>query len=246
MNALIEVIDDRLPTLSSQCPLFWEAFCTSCDQVEPPYGAAWYGDLFRRHATDPSWLAGLLVINAEKEADGARQLWRFAGRIEDKGIQDRVKRHAVDEARHARFYIAMLNLAFPGAVSSEFLPRLRSIAPNFTESDTPPKSTAATRSAILDEIIQMNIGEVRTLINQMLFRPVLEAIAPSEAGEKVLKLIDALGDDEARHISYTAEVIEELGQAEETLSVMTLRLREFAEITHREVGVSDGQKPTFD
>lgn len=74
----MEVVRDRLPSLETECPMSWSAFGQAWLAHPPPYGEAWYGDLFREKAIDLEWLAGIIALNSRKEADGARQLWAFA------------------------------------------------------------------------------------------------------------------------------------------------------------------------
>ena len=246
MNAILDIVEQRLPGVRTNRPVFWSALTEAYDVVPPPYGEDWYGELFREYAQRPQWLADILVLNARKEADGARQLWAFAGRITDLSIKDRVKQHAVDEARHARFYISMLGLMFPESAAPDLLQELRTIAPDFTMNDEPPAGEPASIEAMMDEIIQMNIGEVRTLINQMLMRPGVAAFTDEANRDRAVKLLDSLGDDEARHISYTADVIDEIGDSAMSAHYMKLRQREFNDITTSELGVGSGLPPVFE
>lgn len=246
MNAILDIVTERLPGVPTSHPLFWSALTAAYEAEPPPYGEGWYGELFRDHARQPQWLADILMLNARKEADGARQLWSFAGRIRDRSIQNRVKQHAVDEARHARFYISMLGLMFPESASSEILDELRTIAPAFTMRDEPPVGETADGEAILDEIIQMNIGEIRTLINQMLMLPVVAIVTGADDRERAVRLLESLGDDEARHIAYTADIIEEIGDDAMTSHYMTLRQREFNDLTKSELGTGTDRPPIFE
>lgn len=245
VTSIPTIIKARLPSLTDDNPVFWSSFVASCDEVRPPYGCAWYGELFRESALNLNWLAKLLVVNAQKEADGARQLWALAGRIDDPSRRNQVRVHAIDESRHASYYISMLELAFPDAATNEQLRELRAISPGYKASDAPELTPSADNISILDEIIQMNIGEVRTLVNQMLMRPVLDVIAPAKNRKRLLGLIDALGADELSHVSYTANVIEDMSTVADIPYIMTLRMQEFAEITCKEVGRSGAEESPF-
>jgi hypothetical protein len=236
MTAVCKIIEDKLPALPIERPRYWSSFVKTCTEVNPPFGQAWYGDLFRQSALDLNWLCRLLVINAQKEAFGACQLWKLAGRIDDESFSEKVRLHAIDESRHANFYIAMLELTFPNVATPDQSAELRKISPEFNPSDFPARSPASSEIEILDEIIQMNIGEVRTLINQMLLRPVLEVIAPNETKDKLLGLVDSLGRDELAHVKYTAEIIDEMFQQGDVTSLMIERAIEFSKITCDEVG----------
>ncbi|MEA2666455.1 MAG: hypothetical protein QOI11_3399 [Candidatus Eremiobacteraeota bacterium] len=211
----------------------------ACALAPPPYGMAWYGDRYREVASDPAWLAGSLVANAAKEGEGSRKLWSLAGRAADRDVAAQVRQHAIDESRHARFYIALLELAFPEAADEALLEQFRALSPGYGERDTPPASAPSPDALVHDEIVQMNIGEIRTRIHQLLLRPVLAVFCPQENRPRLQGVLDALLTDETRHIAYTARIIDRAaaGMHGPALgAVMNARLAEFNAITLREVG----------
>jgi hypothetical protein len=219
----------------------------ACDEADPPFGLSWYGELFRKYAQDLAWLSNLLILNAQKEADGSRQLWAFAGRIQDENCREKVRLHAIDESRHADFYISILGLIFPESYSAEQLRRYHDISPGFKTSDRVAVSTPSAAHAVMDEIIQMNIGEVRTLINQLLMRPVLSVLCPDKNRERYEKLANSLCADEGHHIAYTADLIEAHSDDNFVKSMLARRLQDFSKITLQEVGVIGiDTVPTFD
>lgn len=247
MSAITGILESRLPHLTEGRPLYWAALCAACEQAPPPYGEAWYGDLFRHHARDLDWLVRIIELNAKKEADCARQLWEFSTRIEDGSIRKRVKSHAIDEARHASFYVSLLQLMFPEDISDEYAQSLRTYVPKFDRNDdTINPERIASKQAILDEIVQMNIGEIRTLVNQMLMRPMVDVLTPETNRERALKLIDGLGDDEVSHIAYTADIIDEMDECDWTHRIMKARLDEFNGITRSELNGVGGTAPVFE
>jgi rubrerythrin len=246
MSAIVDIVETRIPDITSDCPDYWSNLNQACNAAPPPFGESWYGDLFRRHATDLQWLVQIIALNARKEADGARQLWQFSRRIADPSIRSQVKDHAIDEARHSSFYIAMLGLMFPGEIADADLRSLRAIVPKFDRDDDALESERmASTEDVLDEIVQMNIGEIRTLINQMLMRPMVDILTPESNRERALKLIDGLGDDEARHIDYTARIIDALGEPALTSHFMRLRLEEFNHITMAELGSDEEARAAY-
>jgi hypothetical protein len=236
MGSVSTIVGDFLPGLPGSHPHYWTALTAACDRVDPPFGQAGYGALFRREAMDLDWLARLLVLNAQKEADGSRQLWAFAGRIADPDCREQVRSHAVDESRHASFYISLLQLAFPESFSPQEVEALHAISPGFKTTDAVDLAEPSDDDLVLDELIQMNIGEIRTLINQLLMRPVLSLVCPDQNASRLLRLFDSLSNDEVRHIAYTADLIESRGAAARTAELMQLRLDEFSDITRRELG----------
>jgi hypothetical protein len=247
MGNVPEVIGEYLPNLHDSHPRYWSAFVAACHEADPPFGLGWYGELFRKYAQDLSWLSNLLVLNAQKEADGSRQLWAFASRIEDEHCREKVRLHAIDESRHADFYISILGLIFPESYSAAELRRYHDISPGFKTSDQVQFSAPSSRQAVMDEIIQMNIGEVRTLINQLLMRPVLSVLCPDKNRERYEKLANSLCADEGHHIAYTADLIEAHNDDGFVKSMFARRLADFSNITLQEVGVIGiDTVPTFD
>src|SRR5260370_1208958 len=157
------------------------SLASACDATPPPYGMAWYGDKYRELACDPNWLANSLIANAAKEGEGSRKLWSLAGRTANPKVSEQIRSHAIDEARHARLYIEMLSIAFPEAMDSDTRAELDKLSPGYTGKDHPQISAYAAETSVLDELIQMNIGEIRTRIHQLLLRPVIMAHGPPKA-----------------------------------------------------------------
>jgi hypothetical protein len=199
----------------------------------------WYGDRFRALAIDPQWLAMSLIDNAAKEGAGSKKLWRLAGRTEDPEIAEQIWRHSVDESRHALVYLAMLHTAFPGAVSGAARHALTDLSPHYRLRDRPCRRRVASGRRVLDELIQMNVGEIRTRINQLLLAPMIMGFCPRSGKRRLRRMLGSLMDDETRHIGYTACLIERAIAEEGERFVqrtMARRLTEFNRMTLDEVG----------
>jgi hypothetical protein len=223
-----------------------QSLICACDQHRPPFGMAWYGDQYRSYAKDPHWLAASLVANAEVEGDGARKLWRIAGYAERENESKLVQQHAVDEARHAKLYIYMLDTVFPGAMDQELQAATKAMSPQISMREALTRSAPVSTLRLLDDLVQMNIGEIRTRIHQQLLRPVILAHCPAGERRRIEQALDALLRDETRHIAYTAELIEQQsgrGHEEFIRVTMAKRLAQFNEITLNEVGalIFDGE-----
>jgi hypothetical protein len=215
------------------------ALRAACAGSPPPFGRFWYGERFRRLARDPDWLARALVDNAAKEGEGARKLWRLAGRTADPLIADQVRQHAVDESRHALIYVAMLETVFPGVVSSRLRATLVRTSPRYRLRDRPPGHAPLPGRRVLDELIQMNLGEIRTRINQALMGPVVRAYCPPAGRRRLARMLRSLMDDETRHVAYTARILEHAiaeGRGDFVRRTMAHRLSQFNRLTEREVG----------
>ena len=218
----------------------------ACGKHSPPFGMAWYGEQYRSYAADPHWLATSLLANAEVEGDGAAKLWKIAA-YAGRDVHARlVQQHAVDEARHARLYLHMLERVFPGALDPQLRQAARSMAPALSMNHALERSDPARPLRLLDDFVQMNIGEIRTRIHQQLLRPVILAHCPTSERERITRSLDSLLADETRHIAYTAELIErhcQDGDEEFVRFTAAKRLGQFNQITLDEVGalIFDGE-----
>ncbi len=220
-------------------PVYARSLRAACRGVPPVFGAAWYGDRYRTLATDPHWLAESLLVNAAKEGRGSRELWVLAGRASDPMIAEAVRGHALDESRHALMYLAILDLAFPGALGERRRPTFRALSPRYSAREQPPARRPARAREMLDALIQMNLGEIKTRINQLLMMPVVAAYCPPENRGRLARILRALLRDETRHVRYTARLIERAGAAGERAFVsvtMRRRLALLNRITVSEVG----------
>jgi len=220
-------------------PHYEAALRAACEACPPPFGQAWYGEKYRTFASDPGWLASSLIANAEKEGEGSRKLWALVARAPDPDVAERIRQHAIDESRHALLYVAMCELVFPGALEGEVKSYAESLSPRYSPRDFPVPSAKSSPELVLDELIQMNIGEIRTRIHQLLMRPVISAYCPADRQERLQKTLDSLMEDETKHVEYTARLIDAAassGYSELVLSMTHQRMKDFSELTLVEVG----------
>ncbi len=222
-----------------------ESLTLAAAAVNPAYGLAWYGERYREVACDPEWFIGSLVDNASVEGDGARKLWALSAQCNEatsERVSHAIKRHAVDESHHAQYYIRMADIIFPYSIPDELRPSLEALSPHYLAvsvlpSDLPGKTT----ERVIDELVQMNIGEIRTRINQLLLRPIAHAYCGENGDHKALqRTLDRLMRDETRHIHYTALILEgysRRGQGRLVRDLMEQRMGDFDRITRKEVGV---------
>lgn len=227
-------------------PVYERALTRACKAAPPPYGQAAYGDLYREAATDATWLAISLVTNAEREGDGATRLWSLAACTEDPSLAAELKRHAIDESNHSRMYLRLADLAFPDAIAPEFRAQLKALSPGYTRTLEPAAVAGSpfSHAISLDDLIQMNIAEIRTTVHHLLQRPMLlEHAAPSRRGT-IVRLLDTLLRDEVAHVAYTAKLIErhvpQVGP-EAVMRLFAERLQDFNDVTRSEL-----QRQVFD
>ncbi|WP_445270349.1 hypothetical protein [Streptomyces sp. DSM 41634] len=241
-NASAQLTIDALTEYSSDdLDIYSKALQEATATVNPAYGLAWYGERYREVASDPDWFIGSLVDNAFVEGEGARKLWVLSAECTSTTISKQVKRHAIDESRHAQYYIHIIDIIFPGSIPDHIRPQLDALSPRYLPSSVPPAGMPAkSTQRVIDEIVQMNIGEIRTRINQLLLRPVAHAYCGENGDHDALqRVLDRLMRDETRHIHYTADIIEQFSREGGGALVHDLigqRMHDFNAITLQEVG----------
>lgn len=205
----------------------------------PPFSSGWYGEKFREMARNAEWFANIIVANASTEGWGSSKLWQLAGKTHEEPISALIRQHSMDEARHSRLYTHLADKVFPGTMTEGVRSELKTLAPTYRSGDLPPSLPPYSHRDVLDNLLQMNVAEIRTMVNQMLVRPVLLAYAPREARAQVSRALDRLMWDETRHVGYTASLVEQAlasADAEFILDTAPRRLIQFNELTLGEVG----------
>jgi len=234
-------LDALLVHGAARWPYYRDALITACRKAPPPFGTKAYKKIYRDVARDPNWMAISLIQNAQGEGEGSRHLWDLAASTPDPHVADQVKAHAIDESRHAKAYVAMLDLVFPDLANDEFHGQLASFSPGYSlRSRFEAHNGSAYASAVtLDDLIQMNIAEIRTLVHHIIQRPMLLAYCRPERRDRLGRLHDRLQLDEGRHIGYTAALIEEFanrGKADAVKRLMLERMSDFNVITNEDLG----------
>jgi hypothetical protein len=242
MNIVAELTVTALRPLGGEAWVnYRRALIRACRRSPPPFGTRAYGDIYRDAASDPHWLASSLMANAAREGEGAEQLWDLAACTADAVLAGQIAAHAIDESGHARAYIALLDLVFPGAVGDDFHAQLVTLSPGYTRESRPAPHDGSpfARPATVDDLIQMNIAEIRTRVHHLLQRPMLLLHDAPDRRDRLVRILDTLLIDETRHIAYTAALIETFarsGRAEQVSRLMEERLADFNAITRDEVG----------
>jgi hypothetical protein len=246
MNNVSELALHYLQSFGIPAPTAYASFLReACETHPPPHGMAWYGNTYRQLARKAEWFANSLIINADKEGYGARQLWKFSVRMENALLSEAVRRHSMDESRHSKMFVGILNLIFPSALEEGFRAQLQELSPGYTPRTHPPTTLAAPgellpERRVMDDLIQGNFTEIRALILQLLLRPVLQAYARPEDRARLLRISDVLIRDETRHIEYSAQFIEQYaaqGNREWVRAAMIDRMKSVNDVSLAEVSV---------
>ena len=223
------------------CARYLEALDKAVQSELPLFTTEAYERSYRSASANGQWLAISLITAAEREGDGATRLWSLAACSDDEEERELLKRHAVDESRHALAYLALLDLTFPGAVSPEFRAEMDQLSPHFAMGQEPRviEGSPYARTPSIDDFIQMNIAEIRTTFHHLMQRPALAHHCPPDNVARATRLLDSVLEDELDHIAYSAVLVEkraERGEGGDLQAHVHRRLCDFNRLTSSEVG----------
>lgn len=240
MNVVAEITLEALGQhLLGPLERYSECLRSTFEAHPPPFSADWYGDQFRELARNREWFANIIVGNASTEGWGSGKLWYLAGKTPDEHVSVLIQQHAMDEARHSRMYSSMVERIFPGTVTDALRSELKTLAPIYRFGDRPERLPPYSGQDVLDNLLQMNVAEIRTLVNQLLARPVLLTYCPEESRERLTRMLDRLMWDESRHVGYTAQLIDQAlasRDADFIRDIAPTRIVQLNELTLEEVG----------
>jgi hypothetical protein len=211
------------------------ALIRACASRPPPFGMAWYGDQYRSVAIDPLWVALSLIANASRRGQDAQELWGLAARVSDQAMANRLKRHAYEEACHADTYISLLEATLPEMLNDDFRNMVTAVRPSYgsTRESAGSGGEATVSLELLDEIIVINLREIRTRIHQLLLRPIVRAHCPSNNLSRVDRLFGELLGNEGSHILYTARLLEDACHRGEYANVSKRMIERLAELNQK-------------
>lgn len=227
----------------NECPTYLAALEQALKNEPPPFDTLHYSHIYREASKDVRWMAVSLMTNAEREGDGAKRLWSLASCSDNTDEQLQLKTHAVDESRHAIFYLTLLDLTFPTIVSPSFRQELDKLSPGFLMKQklAPIEGSPYAKKPTIDDFLQMNIAEIRTTIHHLLQRPAIAWHSPSTLHRRIASVQNALLHDELRHVSYTANLIEQRARNlsfEQLSGLFRKRFSDFNQITTEELGAT--------
>lgn len=232
LSALQEKTDDDLR-------FYADCVRTSFAEFEPVFTRERYADFFLHCAcTVPGWTAATVLANAKKESDGAGDLLKLWAAIKfDQHVQDKVLFHAYDECRHSRLFVDLTNLAFPNLLATERASSFKQGLIKIEKSKLVKSDYTLPEQHLIDHLIQMNMGEIRTRIHIKMLAPVINAFTPKESRLRIESILNGLISDEEVHVSYTAKFINqwcEDGNEDAARTLFQRRLRDFDRYTRME------------
>jgi len=205
-------------------------------RIDPVFVRRGYSEFFFHCATSvPGWLQRVILLNAKGESEGAEglvQLWQ--GVTYNDVVSDAIMEHARDESRHSRMFGTVVSKTFPDFLTEGRLSNYIDSFPDIRQHEHQKADEPLPEEHLIDHLVQMNIGEIRTRLHMHLFAPIVMHLCPEENRRTVRKHLEVLARDEMRHISYTAQLMEQWSEDgwAETITQMYLgRLNTFHKIT---------------
>jgi hypothetical protein len=239
MSYADEVLADLRYFADDDLPEYTDCLREAFDSVTPVFTRARYAEFFWHCAkVVPAWLSQVVIANAQAESEGSAKLlglWRsitFNERVELE-----VLAHARDEAGHSQLFVTLGLLAFPGAISVDHAQALRSTLTKIPADATVERSAPIDELLLIDHLVQMNIGEIRTRFHMHLLGPAIYHCTPLDDRLAAERILQGLASDEVRHIGYTARLMEAWcrdGAKKRIANLYAQRLREFHELTVRQ------------
>jgi hypothetical protein len=235
-DAIGELLDAVRGFVDDDLPHYTRCLTGAFDLVQPVFMRKRYASFFWHCAVSvPSYLEHVVAAGSSGEGEGAEKLFGlWSGIDDDEAAAAQVLRHAQDEARHARMFLRLADAVAPGCLAPDEIARREALLPASGPRQRPAAAERIPAPHLIDHLVQMNIGEIRTRLHMHLFAPVLYNVAPAANRKLVRGTLEALAHDELRHIAYTAQLVEQWareGDAGFIASLYCSRLDSFNRIT---------------
>jgi len=234
-----DLLSDVREYADHDLPYYASSLRSAFTQVEPLFTRSRYAEFFWHCAsTVPGWLPKVVIANSEAESEGSAKLlklWRTVSYNSE--VEDKVLVHAKDESRHSRLFLCLAERAFPSWLVPGEIARLNDRLPDVRRKKYEKAEHQIPEALLIDHLVQMNIGEIRTRIHMHLLAPVIYAFTPKEYKDSVGRILEGLVRDEVRHIGYTALLMEkwaEDGAVDYLDRLYSERLHDFSLVTLRQ------------
>lgn len=226
MSILCDLVVHWCTTNNKETPSSYLTLLESAsERAEPSFVTFEYGERFREITSNRQHFAIQQVNSAVEEASGAERLINLIGELpqNDLGLAVKFRKHAEEEIFHHGLFVELFdNVFFDIKIDEELRNQVLNCVPAFeVENDSNVK---VTQKRILEEVVQINIGEIRNLVQLKLSKPIVIAHCWDESYlSRCEEIMDRLIHDEGGHIYYTAILIERLidaGFQDEIIALM--------------------------
>ena len=194
-----------------ELPHFTDCITSAFADVDAVFWRDQYlGFYWKCVTTVPGYIQDVVLANAEAESHGSEGLYDLWSKVQDQAeVEEGIRSHFQDESRHSRLFVHLADLAFPKYLDEAEILRIRRSLFDAPHAPNEKSPLAASMDYIIDNMVQMNIGEIRTRAHMFMIGPTLTAFAPKEHRERIDGILSGLVFDEVTHIGYTAAIMEE-------------------------------------
>ena len=218
---------------------FTDIVRTAFTNVDPVFLRPRYDKFFWHCAGSvPGWMAQVVLANADAESDGSNKLLKLWQSVNyNEFIEEKVLFHARDEARHSRLFVKLARMAFPSLIGKKDANAKKDSLVRIKKDMLIKSEFIVNELTLIDHLVQMNMGEIRTRLHMELLGPAIHAFSPENSKSKVKAILNGLSHDAVVHISYIASLIEswcETGDKKQLLILYRNRLQDFHEFTIRQ------------
>jgi hypothetical protein len=229
LEVVREHVDDDLPK-------YTKALTAAFDAVGPVFARPRYAEFFWHCATTvPGYAARVVLANGPAEAEGSEKLFALWQGVDyDPDAEERILQHAHDEARHSHLFVRLTERSFRGLLTPEAGRRFEQRLPDVRKRPLVKAGPRIPEDHLIDHLVQMNIGEIRTRLHMHLFAPIVFGLTPRDNRRAARRILEGLVRDEVRHIGYTAKLMEGWANDGATDRIQRLyagRLRTFNALT---------------
>jgi hypothetical protein len=232
LDVVREYVDDDLPHYS-------DALRAAFDDVQPVFARPRYAEFFWHCATAvPGYAASVVLANGPAEAEGSEKLFALWQGVDyDERAEQQILEHARDESRHSHLFVRLTETSFPGFLPLATSRRFEERLPDVRRRPLSKSAETVHEGDLIDHLVQMNIGEIRTRLHMHLFAPIVFGMTPADKRKTARRILEGLVRDEVKHIGYTARLMEGWardGAADRIRRLYAGRLRTFNGITVRQ------------
>jgi len=232
LEVVREYVDDDLPHYS-------HALTGAFAEVEPVFARPRYAEFFWRCATTvQGYAASVVLANGPAEAEGSEKLFALWQGVDyNRRAEEQILEHARDESRHSHLFVRLTERAFPRFLTPSAGERFEERLPDVRRRPLAKSDLTIPEDHLVDHLVQMNIGEIRTRLHMHLFAPIVFGLTPPDNRKAVRRILEGLVRDEVKHIGYTAKLMEDWsrdGFADRIRRLYVGRLRTFNAITVRQ------------
>jgi hypothetical protein len=164
--------------------------------------------MFRSAAAEATWGAYALIAGAERAAADARRFWLLGHVTQASEVWRPLKQCAIEKSDEVAAWLELLAFFYPNAVAPDLWEELLSLSPGYShETHDVPLTAGITNAPGLNELIALNLGELRAAVHKLLLLSVWGIAIPLTEirGEGVA---EKLLDGGLKCIALTAGMIE--------------------------------------